>query len=47
MANDKDRSFSVDDGIRKKNMKVLVMGMGRTGTTGDNVEYMISSISSD
>ena len=36
--NERDRTTFVDNDVRQREMKVLVMGMGRTGTTGNSVE---------
>ena len=41
--NERNRATSVDNKIRQREMKVLVMGMGRTGTTGDTVEEAVFS----
>ena len=37
----------VPDGVRKREMKVLVMGMGRTGTTGDAFKKRFLAIPSN
>ena len=42
---EENHATSVDNGLRQREMKVLVMGMGRTGTTGTTVEEEISFIS--
>ena len=40
-----NHATSVDNGLRQREMKVLVMGMGRTGTTATTVEEEIPFIS--
>ena len=42
---EENHATSVDNGLRQRKMKVLVMGMGRTGTTGTIVEEEIPFIS--
>ena len=34
MSQANEPSINAKDGVRKKEMKVLIMGLGRTGTTG-------------
>ena len=35
---ERDRATFVNNDVRQREMKVLVMGMGRTGTTGNTIE---------